>query len=90
MTPIMARGFGLPDEEAVPFAEFLAERLGPSQPLQRTGTADDIAKVATFLASDLADYVTGATIPVDGGATAITLGTFATDVAAAAEEYRQR
>lgn len=90
MTPLMARGFGMPSEEAVPFANFLAERLASKQPLQRTGTADDIAKVATFLASDLACYVTGATIPVDGGATAITLGTFATDVVAAAKEYSQR
>jgi NAD(P)-dependent dehydrogenase (short-subunit alcohol dehydrogenase family) len=67
MTPIMARTFGVPAAEAVPFADFLADRLGSTQPLQRTGTADDIAKVATFLASDLSDYVTGVVIPVDGG-----------------------
>jgi NAD(P)-dependent dehydrogenase (short-subunit alcohol dehydrogenase family) len=90
MTPIMARTFGVPVEEAVPFADFLAERLGSTQPLQRTGTAEDIAKVATFLASDLASYVTGVTIPVDGGATAVTQGSFATDVVAAAAEYNQR
>lgn len=90
MTPIMARSFGVPLEEAVPFADFLAERLGSSQPLGRTGTGDDIAKVATFLASDLSEYVTGATIPVDGGATAVTQGSFATDVVAAAAEYTQR
>ncbi|KMS84254.1 hypothetical protein [Prauserella rugosa] len=39
-------------------------------------------------ASDLARYVTGTVIPVDGGASAVTLGTFATDVVAAAEEFR--
>lgn len=90
MTPIMARTFGVPVEEAEPFADFLADRLGSTQPLGRTGTADDIAKVATFLASDLADYVTGVTIPVDGGATAVTQGTFSTDVVKAAAEYNDR
>jgi NAD(P)-dependent dehydrogenase (short-subunit alcohol dehydrogenase family) len=90
MTPIMARTFGVPMEEAEPFADFLAERLGPTQPLGRTGRADDIAKVATFLASDLADYVTGVTLPVDGGATAVTQGSFATEVVAAAGEYNNR
>lgn len=90
MTPLMARSFGVPLEEAVTFADFLAERLGPTQPIGRTGTADDIAKVATFLASDLSSYVTGATIPVDGGATAITQGTFATEVVAAAAEFNER
>ena len=90
MTPIMARTFGVPADQSAPFADFLADRLGATQPLQRTGTADDIAKVATFLASDLAAYVTGVTIPVDGGATAVTQGSFATDVVAAAAEYNQR
>ena len=38
--------------------------------LGRNGTPDEIAKVALFLMSDLASYVTGATIVVDGGMTA--------------------
>lgn len=36
-------------------------------PLGRLGQADEIAKVVAFLASDGAAYVTGATIPVNGG-----------------------
>ncbi len=36
-------------------------------PLARFGEPKDIAKVALFLASDAADYLTGQTIHVDGG-----------------------
>jgi 3-oxoacyl-[acyl-carrier protein] reductase len=36
-------------------------------PLGRLGTTADIAGVALFLASPLAAYVIGQTIPVDGG-----------------------
>jgi 3-oxoacyl-[acyl-carrier protein] reductase len=35
--------------------------------LRRLGTADDIAGVTAFLASDLAAFVNGVIIPVDGG-----------------------
>ena len=36
-------------------------------PLRRGGTPEDVANVATFLASDLSSYVTGQTIHVCGG-----------------------
>jgi len=36
-------------------------------PLGRLGTPDDIGGVAAFLASDLAGYVTGESVTVDGG-----------------------
>jgi 3-oxoacyl-[acyl-carrier protein] reductase len=39
-------------------------------PLGRFGTPDDHAGVALFLASDLSAWVTGVTVPVDGGAIA--------------------
>jgi NAD(P)-dependent dehydrogenase (short-subunit alcohol dehydrogenase family) len=36
-------------------------------PLERIGSADEVADVIVFLASPLARYVTGETVVVDGG-----------------------
>ncbi|MBT5665785.1 MAG: glucose 1-dehydrogenase [Rhodospirillaceae bacterium] len=36
-------------------------------PMKRPGTPEDIVGPAIFLASDLSQYVTGVTLPVDGG-----------------------
>ncbi len=44
-----------------------AERL----PLGRIGVADDVARVAVFCASDLALFMTGSTVLVDGGDVAV-------------------
>lgn len=41
--------------------------LAETVPLRRIGTPDDVAKVALFLLSDLAGYVSGTTVVVDGG-----------------------
>jgi NAD(P)-dependent dehydrogenase (short-subunit alcohol dehydrogenase family) len=37
------------------------------QALKRTGKPEDIADVVAFVASDGARWITGASIPVDGG-----------------------
>jgi 3-oxoacyl-[acyl-carrier protein] reductase len=40
-------------------------------PLKRLGTADDIAHMALFLASDDSAYTSGAVLPCDGGLAAL-------------------
>ncbi|MBD8576941.1 SDR family oxidoreductase [Pseudomonas syringae] len=47
----------------------LSERIAKGVPLGRLGAPADIANAMLYLASDLAAYVTGQTIIVDGGAT---------------------
>ena len=43
------------------------KRIRPSIPLQRIGTADEIANAIMFLLSDKASYITGTTLRVAGG-----------------------
>lgn len=46
---------------------FTPEKLADYVPLGRMGTAGDIARTALFLASEDSSYITGTTIPLDGG-----------------------
>jgi NAD(P)-dependent dehydrogenase (short-subunit alcohol dehydrogenase family) len=48
------------------YAAFL-ERSKTTHPLGRPGQPDDIAELILFLASDRAGWMTGETIPIDGG-----------------------
>jgi 3-oxoacyl-[acyl-carrier protein] reductase len=63
---VIAPGFVESDMTAVLPQERRKEILG-AIPLGRFAAADEVAGVASFLASDAAAYVTGAVIPVDGG-----------------------
>ncbi|MGE5527839.1 MAG: SDR family NAD(P)-dependent oxidoreductase [Patescibacteria group bacterium] len=56
-------GSGMSKEEMEKMLAAFTARI----PLGRMGVPDDIAKVAVFLASEDADYITGETIVVDGG-----------------------
>jgi enoyl-[acyl-carrier protein] reductase III len=54
------RGMGQPFREAV-------ERVIAVTPVRRAGTADDVAGLVAYLASDDAAFLTGQTIIIDGG-----------------------
>jgi 3-oxoacyl-[acyl-carrier protein] reductase len=45
------------------------EQLIEATPMGRLATAEDVANVAAFLASDAAAFLTGVALPVDGGRT---------------------
>jgi NAD(P)-dependent dehydrogenase (short-subunit alcohol dehydrogenase family) len=66
-TPGLAAFFRIDDQEEI--ARRKAAFVGQI-PLGRSCQPEEIAKVVLFLASDLSSYVTGVTIPVDGGLTA--------------------
>ena len=57
--------FSTPDKAA------RIEKLGATTLLGRAAEVAEIAEVIAFLASDRASYVTGATLAVDGGRTAV-------------------
>ncbi|WP_176249418.1 SDR family oxidoreductase [Sulfitobacter sp. HGT1] len=44
-----------------------AQDLAKNIPMQRTGTADEVASATLFLLSDAASYITGTTLDVSGG-----------------------
>ena len=58
---VEAKMTGSPEKE-------LLERMQAKIPLGRLGTPEEVAQVALFLASTHASYVTGAIVPMDGGA----------------------
>ena len=53
--------------EKTPGAEQFVEGLEKTIPVSRLGTAEDVAAIALFLASDMSAYVSGAIVPADGG-----------------------
>ena len=62
----IAPGFIITDMTAA-LSDEVRDQWAKQIPLRRGGTADDVANVATFLASDLSSYVTGQVIHCCGG-----------------------
>jgi NAD(P)-dependent dehydrogenase (short-subunit alcohol dehydrogenase family) len=62
---------GLADQQGE--REKILAKVGAGRPLGRLATAEEIAAVIVFLASDRASYVTGAAWSVDGGTVPIIL-----------------
>jgi NAD(P)-dependent dehydrogenase (short-subunit alcohol dehydrogenase family) len=61
-TPIYSK-LGMPKEQLDAFASNMSNTV----PIKRFGSADEMAKVALFLASDDSSYIAGADIMADGG-----------------------
>jgi NAD(P)-dependent dehydrogenase (short-subunit alcohol dehydrogenase family) len=79
LAPHNIRSFALaPDMIATPGLEPLLRAANPEQqaardryiPLGRMGSQEEFGKIVAFLASDMAGYLNGITVPVDAGATA--------------------
>ena len=67
-TPMLPLFFGrAPGTDVKPLMKEFLER---DVPLHRPSQPEEIAEVALFLASDASSFVTGVTLPVDGGYTA--------------------
>jgi len=60
VTPLVFRGMPGGEEEA-------HRNMARQQPIPRPGMPEDIASMATFLASDEAEWITGTAMVVDGG-----------------------
>src|SRR5579863_9085598 len=72
-TPMLRVFVARPDQQRQPGdedKEALIVRRSQQIPMRRTGKPEEIANAALFLLSDEASFVSGAALPVDGGATA--------------------
>ena len=71
-TPMLRVFVARPDQQSTQGMdkEELVLKRGGQTPMNRPGKPDEIANAALFLLSDEASFITGAALPVDGGATA--------------------
>ncbi len=52
----------------VQYGEGILEVARKATPVKRLGTMDEVSRLVVFLASERNDFITGAVIPIDGGA----------------------
>lgn len=57
-------------EEIEEYERSIRETMRADRPLKRDGTAADVAEAVAYLAGERARYITGITLPVDGGTVA--------------------
>jgi 3-oxoacyl-[acyl-carrier protein] reductase len=72
-TPLSQRGFERAAHGDKARAEELRDSVIRNTPLKRIGAPDDIAGAVAFLASSQAAFITGVTLPIDGGRSAALL-----------------
>ncbi len=68
-TSIFGASIGMDRQQADQMAEMLSQNGAGIQPIGRAGQPQDIAQMASFLASDEASFITGGEFLVDGGIT---------------------
>jgi len=68
-TPMIGRARGLSIEEADASVETVETMFAEAQPIRRSGSPEDIARAALWLASDDSGFVNGHALVVDGGVT---------------------
>ena len=61
---------GMDAEQVAKFEEGIRATMRADRPLEREGTAADVAEAILFFAGDRSPYVTGTVLPVDGGTAA--------------------
>jgi len=64
------RGFERAAEGDAKRAQQMRDALIAGTPVRRMGSAEDVAAAVAFLASRQAAFITGVTLPVDGGRSA--------------------
>ena len=67
VTGIFAKAAGLDGAKADRALRVISDLFATIQPIRRAGVTDDIANAAVFLASDVASFITGQDLAVDGG-----------------------
>ena len=65
---VAPRGIATPGTQADDMDPAMMETFLAALPMRRIGEPDEIGKVVLFLASDMASYMTGSQVVVDGGA----------------------